>query len=218
MIDYIIKGGWVMVPILFCSVLGLAIVLERLYSLRESRIHPPDFVTKIKKLLHEGKINEAIAICGNSSFAISKIIEAGIMKINASRDEIKEAIEHAGKKESIKLQKHLAPLATIATVAPLLGLLGTVTGMIKAFEVVAAVGVGHPKDLAGGVGEALITTAAGLIIGIPALVAHNYFYKEAHGYIAEMENTSMELLDILKKDESTKGYFHRDSEARGRER
>ncbi|MEW5801814.1 MAG: MotA/TolQ/ExbB proton channel family protein [bacterium] len=211
MLNYIIKGGWVMAPILFCSVLGLAIVLERFYSLRESRIHPPEFVAKVKRLLHEGKISEAIAICGNSSFSISKIIEAGILKIHASRDEIKETIEHAGKRESIKLQKHLAPLATVATVAPLLGLLGTVTGMIKAFEVVATVGVGQPKDLAGGVGEALITTAAGLIIGIPALVAHNYFYKEAHGYISEMENTSMELLDILKRDEGQRSFSQRDA-------
>jgi len=211
MLNYIIKGGWVMAPILFCSVLGLAIVLERFYNLRESKIHPPDFVSKVKRLLNEGKINEAIAICGNSSFSISKIIEAGIMKIDASRDQIKEAIEHAGKRESTKLQKHLTPLGTVATVAPLLGLLGTVTGMIKAFEVVATIGVGHPKDMAGGVGEALITTAAGLIIGIPALVAHNYFYKQAHGYISEMENTSMELLDILKHDEGQKNFIRRDT-------
>jgi len=210
MLNYIIKGGWVMAPILFCSVLGLAIVLERFYNLRESKIHPPDFVSRVKKLLNEGKINEAIAICSKSPFSISKIIEAGILKIDASRDEIKETIEHAGRRESTLLQKHLAPLATVATVAPLLGLLGTVTGMIKAFEVVATIGVGHPKDLAGGVGEALITTAAGLIIGIPALVAHNYFYKEVHGYISDMENTSMELLDILKRDESHQHVIRKD--------
>ncbi len=100
--------------------------------------------------------------------------------------------------------KFFVPLTTIATVAPLLGLLGTVTGMIKAFEVVAAIGVGHPKELAGGVAEALITTAAGLIIGIPALVAYNYFCKKADTYIANMENTSMELfyMYILKEPEN----------------
>lgn len=211
MLNYIIKGGWVMYPLVFCSVLALAVVLERFYSLRESRIHPPDFVTKVKRLLHEGKLNEAIAICGNSPFPISKIIEAGILKIDASHDEIKETIEHTGKKESTKLKKYLTPLATVATVAPLLGLLGTVTGMIKAFEVVATIGVGNPKELAGGVAEALITTAAGLMIGIPALVAYNYFYKKAHGYISDMENTSMELLDILKKDDSQKTFIRRDS-------
>ena len=204
MLNYIIKGGWVMGPLVFCSVLGLAIVLERFYSLRESKIHPSNFVSRVKKLLHEGKIDEAVAVCVNSPLPISKIIEAGIMKIHTPRDEIKEAIEHAGKRESTKLQKYLAPLATVATVAPLLGLLGTVTGMIRAFEVVATIGVGHPKDMAGGVSEALITTAAGLIIGIPALVAHNYFYKKAHGYISDMENTSMELLDILEKNENKK--------------
>lgn len=119
MLNYIIKGGWVMGPLVFCSVFGLAIVLERFYSLRELKVHPPDFVTKMKKLLHEGKINEAMAVCANSPLPISKIMEAGIIKIQASRDVIKEAMEHAGKRESTKLQKYLAPLATVATVAPL---------------------------------------------------------------------------------------------------
>ena len=194
MISYIIKGGWVMGPLVFCSVMALAITIERFYSLRESKIHSPEFVTSLKKLLSEGKINEAIDICSHSLFPISKIMEAGL-KINTFREEIiKEAIEDAGKIESGKMQRFLVSLATIATVAPLLGLLGTVTGMIRAFEVVAVIGVGHPKELAGGVAEALITTAAGLIIGIPALVAHNYFCKKADNYISQMETTSMELL------------------------
>lgn len=187
-------------PILLCSVIALAIAIERFYSLREPKIHPPDFVNKVKRLLNEEKISEAIAICSNSFSSISKVIEAGILKIDSCRDEIKEAIEHAGKRESSKLHRYLAVLATVAAIAPLLGLLGTVTGMIKAFQVVAVQGVAHPRDLAGGIGEALITTAAGLLVAIPTLVAHNYFFKKANGYILEMENTSMELLDILERE------------------
>ncbi|MGA1874321.1 MAG: MotA/TolQ/ExbB proton channel family protein [bacterium] len=114
---------------------------------------------------------------------------------------MKEAIEHAGKRESSNLHRYLAVLATIVGIAPLLGLLGTVTGMIKAFQVIAMRGVGHPTALAGGISEALITTAAGLVVAIPTLVAHNYFFKKANGYILDMENTSMELLDILGKDQ-----------------
>lgn len=196
----IVKGGWLMAPILLCSVIALAITIERFYNLREPKIHPQDFVTKMKKLLNQRKINEAIAICSNSFSPISRIMETGILKIGSCRDEIKEAIEHAGKRESSNLRKYLAVLATIAGISPLLGLLGTVTGMIKAFQVIAVKGVGHPTALAGGISEALITTAAGLVVAIPTLVAHNYFFKQANSYILEMENTSMELLDILGKD------------------
>lgn len=198
--SFIVKGGWLMAPILLCSVIALAITIERFYNLREPKIHPQDFVTKMKKLLNQRKINEAIAICSNSFSPISRIMETGILKIGSCRDEIKEAIEHAGKRESSNLRKYLAVLATIAGISPLLGLLGTVTGMIKAFQVIAVKGVGHPTALAGGISEALITTAAGLVVAIPTLVAHNYFFKQANSYILEMENTSMELLDILGKD------------------
>ena len=200
MLSFIVKGGWLMAPILLCSVIALAITIERFYNLREPKIHPQDFVTKMKKLLNQRKINEAIAICSNSFSPISRIMETGILKIGSCRDEIKEAIEHAGKRESSHLRKYLAVLATIAGISPLLGLLGTVTGMIKAFQVIAVKGVGHPTALAGGISEALITTAAGLVVAIPTLVAHNYFFKQANSYILEMENTSMELLDILGKD------------------
>jgi biopolymer transport protein ExbB len=199
--DIMVKGGWLMVPILMCSVIALAITLERFYSLRDSKIHPQEFVSKIKKLLNERKISEAIAICSNTFSPISRIIETGILKSDSCRDEIKEAIEHAGKRESSHLHRYLAVLATIVGIAPLLGLLGTVTGMIKAFQVIAMKGVGHPTALAGGISEALITTAAGLVVAIPTLVAHNYFFKKANGYILDMENTSMELLDILGKDQ-----------------
>ncbi len=198
--SFIVKGGWLMAPILLCSVIALAITIERFYNLREPKIHPQDFVTKMKKLLNQRKINEAIAICSNSFSPISRIMETGILKIGSCRDEIREAIEHAGKRESSNLRKYLAVLATIAGISPLLGLLGTVTGMIKAFQVIAVKGVGHPTALAGGISEALITTAAGLVVAIPTLVAHNYFFKQANSYILEMENTSMELLDILGKD------------------
>lgn len=198
--NILVKGGWVMIPLVLCSVVSLAITLERFFSLRESKIHPQDFVSKLKRLLNEKKINEAIAICSNSGSPISKIMETGILRIGADRNEIKEAIEHAGKQESSALYRYLTVLATITGVAPLLGILGTVTGMIRTFEVISVQGVGQPTALAGGISEALITTAAGLIIAIPTMVVHNYFFKKAHSYILDMENTSMELLDILRRE------------------
>lgn len=199
MIDYIVKGGIMMVPILCCSVIALAISLERFYSLRESRIHPPEFVAKMKKVLNEDMVQEAIAICSHNVWPIAKIMEAGILKRDQPRDHIKETIEHAGKKEADKLHRYLAVLATIAIISPLLGLLGTVTGMIKVFQIISLQGVGHPTALAAGISEALVTTAAGLVVAIPTLVVHNYFLKKANAYILEMESTSMELLDILEE-------------------
>ncbi len=205
MIDYIFKGGMMMIPIMCCSIVALAITIERLYFLRENRIHPPEFVAKMKRVLNENMVQEAIAICSHNLWPISKIMEAGILKRDQPRDHIKEAIEHAGKKESAKLHRYLAVLATIAIISPLLGLLGTVTGMIKVFQVISLQGVGHPTALAAGISEALITTAAGLLVAIPTLVVHNYFLKKANAYILEMESTSMELLDILEERSGSKG-------------
>ena len=169
MIEFIAKGGYLMIFILLCSVISLAIIIERLINLREDKVIPKDFFNRIKGLLLEGHINEVLSICSKSNKPIAKIIEAGIMKYYFGRDEIKEAIEDAGRHEIAYLEKHLIILSTIAGVAPLLGLLGTVWGMIKVFNVISMEGVGNPDKLAGGISEALITTAAGLAVAIPAL-------------------------------------------------
>lgn len=197
MLDLLFKGGYIMVPLLFCSVLSLAIVIERFINLREERIIPRAFFNRIKNLLLEGHINEALAICSRSEKPIAKIIEAGIRKYYYSRDEIREAIEDAGRHESAYLERYLGVLNTIAGIAPLLGLLGTVSGMIKAFNVISIVGVGQPEKLAGGISEALIATAAGLTVAIPTLVFHNYFAERADRLVLEMEKRSIELTEII---------------------
>ncbi len=197
MLDFIIKGGVVMIPILACSVIALAIVIERFINLTEGKVIPKDFFARIKGLLLEGHINEALSICSKSNKPIAKIIEAGIMKYYFGRDEIKEAIEDAGRHEIASVEKYLNILSTIAGVAPLLGLLGTVTGMIKVFNIISLGGIGKAEELAGGIGEALITTAAGLSIAIPTLVFHNIFSERADRLILKMEKSSMELTEIL---------------------
>ena len=197
MLDFMIKGGVVMIPILACSVIALAIVIERFINLTEGKVIPKDFFVRIKGLLLEGHINEALSICSKSNKPIAKIIEAGIMKYYFGRDEIKEAIEDAGRHEIASVEKYLNILSTIAGVAPLLGLLGTVTGMIKVFNIISLGGIGKAEELAGGIGEALITTAAGLSIAIPTLVFHNIFSERADRLILKMEKSSMELTEIL---------------------
>ena len=197
MLDLFIKGGYVMYPIMLGSIVALAVIIERFVNLREAKVIPKDFFARIKGLLLEGHINEALSICSKSNKPIAKIIEAGIMKYYFGRDEIKEAIEDAGRHEIAFLEKYLNLLSMIAAVEPLLGLLGTVTGMIKVFNVLSAGGIGQAEQLAGGIGEALITTAAGLAIAIPTLVFHNLFSERADRLILKMEKSSMELTEIL---------------------
>ncbi len=201
MFDLLIKGGYIMIPILFCSVLSVAIIIERFLSLRTERVVPRIFFNRIKALLLEGHINEVLAICSKSDKPIAKVLEAGIMKYYFGRDEIKEAIEDAGRHEAAKLEKYLGVLNTIAGIAPLLGLLGTVSGMIKAFSVISVVGVGQPEKLAAGISEALIATAAGLTVAIPTLVFHNYFAEKVDRLVLEMEKRSIELTEILAQNQ-----------------
>ncbi|MCP4401810.1 MAG: MotA/TolQ/ExbB proton channel family protein [bacterium] len=197
MVDFIIKGGYLILPILLCSVIAVAITIERFINLREDKVIPKDFFNRIKGLLLEGHINEVLSICSKSNKPIAKIIEAGIMKYYFGRDEIKEAIEDAGRHEIAYLEKYLIILSTIAGITPLLGLLGTVWGMIKVFNVISMEGIGQADKLAGGISEALITTAAGLVVAIPTLVFHNFFAERADRLILKMEKSSMELTEIL---------------------
>lgn len=190
-------GGILMYPILICSIIMLTIAIERFITLQYRKIFPEDFLDRVKALLNEKKISEALTLCQNTWKPMSRIMEAGILKHSRPREEIKEAIENAGKQESSFLEKYLSVLATIASICPSLGLLGTVVGMIKVFHVISIQGVGNPTALAGGISEALITTAAGLIVAIPTLVLHNYFRKRASFFLLEMEKTSMEILEIL---------------------
>ncbi len=200
MMELILSGGIVMIPILICSALAFGIILERFYSLRQRRIIRYDILTRIEELLREGKIPEATTMCKRYQSSMTRILLAAILNHDRSKAEIKEIIEDAGRHEVPIIEKYLTILGTIAGISPLLGLLGTVTGMIKAFQVVSVQGVGHPSALAGGIAEALITTAAGLIIAIPTFVFYNYFSRKADTLIIEMEKNSLRMLNILKRD------------------
>jgi biopolymer transport protein ExbB len=197
MLSFLIKGGPVMIPIIFGSVVALAIIIERFINLTEDKVLPKEFFNRIKGLLLEGHINEVLSICSKTNKPIAKIIEAGIMKYYFGRDEIKEAIEDAGRHEIAYLERYLNVLNTIGSLEPLLGLLGTVTGMIRVFNVLSAGGMGQAEQLAGGIGEALITTAAGLVIAIPTVMFYNIFAERADRLILKMEKSSMELTEIL---------------------
>ena len=186
-----------MYPIIFCSIVALAIFLERLWVLRRKNIIPQDFVNNVEGLLKKEKISEAVFLCQNDISSIAKIFLAGLRSTQKGMWLVKEAIEERGSREATILEKNVDILSTIANLTPLLGLLGTVSGMIKTFNAISVQGIGNPAPLAGGIAEALITTATGLCIAIPTLVCYRFLKDKASSLIFEMEENSIRLVDLM---------------------
>jgi biopolymer transport protein ExbB len=199
MYDFVVKGGVLMIPIALCSIIALAIFLERLWSLRRSRVIPRDFLIEIEDLIRREKIPEAITRCRKDGSSMANIILAGIRNFGKRREIVKEGIEEIGRREAATLERYINVVGTIAAIAPLLGLLGTVFGMIRAFNVISIQGVGNPSSLAGGISEALITTAAGLVVAIPTFVLYRFLANKADALIVEMEEHSIRMVDLLKQ-------------------
>lgn len=201
MLDFILKGGPLMYPIILCSVIAFAIILERFYYLKNARIDAVVFMNNIENALKHNKIAEAVKICEDTSGPVARIIKAGILKHDRPRQEIKEAIEDAGHQEVPKLERHIKILAAISHIAPLLGLLGTVIGMMKAFQVIQLKTISFNPvaagDMAGGIWQALTTTAAGLMVAIPAMAAYHYLAARVEEFTLEMERSATELINIL---------------------
>lgn len=197
------KGGPIMWPILLCSILAFAIVVERLVQLRREQIDTRAFMEQISKSLKRNKVMEALEHCERTGGPIAGILRAGILKHDRPRNEIKDAIEDASIHEVPRLEKNLPLLATIAHISPLMGLLGTVTGMVAAFQVIeskaSTVNPVNPGDLAGGIWEALLTTVFGLAVAIPAYVAYNYLVSRVDGFVLDMERSATDLLNILEE-------------------
>jgi biopolymer transport protein ExbB len=196
-----LKGGPVMWPILLCSVYALGIILEKLWYLQKISIDTQEFLNKILDKVKHHQIKEALAECDATKSPIARILKAGILKYDRTREQIKESIEDASLYEVPRLEKNLAALATVAHISPLLGLLGTVTGMIRCFQVIQAKATAlHPitaGDLAAGIWEALLATVFGLIVAIPAFTAYNYLVSRINSFILEMEKASTELVNFL---------------------
>ena len=199
--ELMVKGGPLMFLIVLCSVIALAIVIERIWHLRRAKINTEGFMEDIAETLKRNKIMEAIDKCNATPGPIAHILKAGILKHDRTRGEIKEAIEDAGIHEVPRLEKNLSALATIAHISPLLGLLGTVTGMVRSFQVIEQKAVVlmpvNPGDLAGGIWEALVTTVAGLAVAIPTYVAYNFLVSKVDGFVLEMEKSATDIVNIL---------------------
>lgn len=199
MIELIVRGGIFMYPIVFCSVVALAVFLERIWILRRRNIIPDEFVRSVEDLVRKQKISEALFLAQGDTSSIGRIFLAGLKNVGRGLWLVKEAIEEKGVREAIGLEKRIGILSTVANLAPLLGLLGTVSGMIRSFNVISLQGTGNPAHLAGGISEALITTAAGLCVAIPTLVCHRILKDKAESLIFEMEENSLKLVEAIQK-------------------
>jgi len=201
MFEMIVQGGPIMYPIVLCSVIALAIVIERIYHLHHAKIDTRKFMDEIATVLRRNKIMEAIEMCDTTPGPIAHILKAGILKHDRQRHEIKEAVEEAGLYEVPRMEKNLPVLATIAHISPLLGLLGTVAGMVEAFQVIhqksTSLNPVSPGDLAEGIWHALLTTVAGLVVAIPTYVAYNYLVNKVNGFVLDMERSATDLINIL---------------------
>jgi biopolymer transport protein ExbB len=196
--EIFLKGGYVMWLILACSVLGLSVVIDRFLVLRKAKINVPAFMVRLRGLIKKKDISRAVSVCMEEKSPIANIVRRGLKKYKYGHDRVKDAIENAGKQEISTLEKGLSILATVAGIAPLLGFLGTVTGMITAFMTIEDLaGSANPSDLAGGIWEALITTAFGLIVGIFALAFYNYFLSSVKRLVGDMETVANDVVDTI---------------------
>jgi biopolymer transport protein ExbB len=207
MLELMKAGGWLMWPITLCSIISLAIIAERFWSLRKRRIAPGNLVAQVWQWEKVGHLDNKRIKALRASSPLGRIMAAGLVNRQHSRDVMKESIEEVGRHVAHELERFLNTLGTIASISPLLGLLGTVFGMIKVFAVITTQGVGDPSILADGISTALITTAAGLSVAIPSLMFHRYFRGKVDDLVMTMEQEALKMVEVMhglrEKDTST---------------
>ncbi len=200
MFELLKAGGIIMVPIVACSILALAIILERFWTLRVSRVAPRTTINELWRWIKKKELNGRKLKALQGSSPLGRILAAGLMNAKHGREIMKESIEHEASQVIHELERFLNPLGTVATITPLLGLLGTVIGMIKVFAEIQLAGVGNAGNLAGGISEALMTTAAGLSVAIPALICHRYFIRRVDELVVSMEQEAIKLVEVVHGD------------------
>lgn len=198
MVDVIVRGGPVMIPLLFLSVLAVAIVLERFWFLLRSRIDTEELMEDVKLSLGQGKILEAMQLAKKSRGPVASVLSAGIAYYDRDKEEIQERMQQIGREEIHRMERRMGVLDAVINIAPLLGLLGTVTGIIRSFNVMGALeGIDAPAALSVGIAEALITTAAGLMIAIPTMAFYAYLNSIIDRNAADMSRRASDLLAVL---------------------
>ncbi len=204
--DFVQKGGLMMIPIIACSLVALTVIIERFISLRRSRIIPPTFLDGLKRVLNGDLSNpvRALEYCENNNAPVSRVFAAGLKRLNGPIEIVEKHIEEAGQRVVLKLRKNLRILSVIAAVAPLMGLLGTIFGMIRAFQTVATSGeaLGRTELLAEGIYQAMITTAAGLVIAIPTLVFYHWLAAKVERLVMDIDEMTVDFVEEITQDQS----------------
>jgi biopolymer transport protein ExbB len=195
-------GGPMMWPIIFCSIAAAAIVLERLWTLQDRRVLPKELTSKVWQLIESNQINDKVIAALEQNSPLGRVLAAGLSNRHRSREAMMERLEDAGRHVIHELERFLNTLGTIAGISPLLGLLGTVTGIIKSFNAIQAGGMGDPRALSGGIAEALICTAAGLIVAIPALFAYRLLRSKVDSIVIAMEKDAIRLADAVEASQA----------------
>ncbi|MFX4226692.1 MAG: MotA/TolQ/ExbB proton channel family protein [Porticoccaceae bacterium] len=197
MYEIVLAGGWLMVPILLCSLVSVAIIIERFWSLSRNKILPPGLLRYVWDLYKSNQLTMDRIIELRQDSPLGEVFSVGLVNQAHGRDVMKDAMEEAGSKVAHEMERFLAALGTIAAITPLLGLLGTVLGMIEVFTEIMVSGTGDTGRLAGGISTALITTASGLTIAIPSMVFHRYFERQIDGMVVDMEHQCSRLVDAI---------------------
>jgi biopolymer transport protein ExbB len=198
MFEIIKSGGWLMAPLILCSIVAVAIVAERLWTLQTQRVAPEHLAAQVWNWLKSGELDEDRLQALRAGSPLGRILAAGLEHRHAKRDVMNEAIEDTGRHVVHELDRYLIMLGTIATISPLLGLLGTVLGIMRVFAAISSSGLGNPAALAGGISEALITTAAGLAVAIPAYILHRYLRGKVDDLVVRMERETVHLMNAVR--------------------
>jgi len=199
-IEFLQSGGPVMIPIGLASVVMLAVLIERIFALRRGKVVPRSFGVEVLELIKQGRHADALTLCRKQESAAARVAEVALEGRGRTRAYLKERIEEIGRREAAELERYAEVLGTVAAIAPLMGLLGTVWGMILTFDVIQQEGVGVVGSLAGGISQALITTLAGLSVGIPALIAYRWVLTRVDELLLELEELAIGVIDHLAED------------------
>ena len=217
MFEFITAGGLMMVPIIIISIIAMAIIAALFISLNSKRIIPEGTTNAARKLAISGQATPAQIGKLRDSSLLGRVLATGLENAQLPRHALKESIEETGRHVIHAMDKYMTTLGTIAAIAPLLGLLGTVVGMINVFSVITSQGVGSPTELAGGISQALITTAAGISVAVPALIFHRYFRGRINDYAIEMEKETMKLIETINRKSSVPASVANISSSQGAE-
>lgn len=199
MVEIVKSGGYLMAPIIICAIIAMGIILERFWTLRQKRVIPEDLTSKVWSWVKQDQLEQKQIQTLYQGSPLGQILAAGLINRHRERTVLKDAIEDTGRHVVHELERYLETLGTVAAITPLLGLLGTVIGMVKVFTAITTHGVGNPTVLAGGIAEALITTAAGLTVAIPALIGYRYYRTRVDTLVVNMEKEAMKLVEALQR-------------------